>query len=318
MKIQHYCYTRGADIDYGNFSYPNNLAKYDLDLVRLKVLSLLGDDVEKNMNIPKWLLIKTPNYIVWGICCFNKLIATNKYVDHKDRPIRGFFSIVITEYANSNISLPFDYKYFKELYTREVETYWDQWQQHECTTKGFITGDFNYISASHNQYVDLLNTDIFRCQSLGELDKEGIIAAALTLNNISLLIDNDNIEQATNKKGAFMNCLTSSVKFGLHTVKRQCPICKKYVSSFTATGVCLECKEIEELNKCKIIKEEKIDKQINIELKEAKNKIADLELEVKISNIKLKKKSLLIKILTIISTVLLLALLYKQDLFSLN
>lgn len=319
MKIQHYCYTRGGDIDYGNFSYPNNLSKYDLEIVRQKVLSLLGDDVEKNMNIPKWVFIKTPTYIVWGICCVNKFIATNKYLDHKNRPIRGFFSIVITEYTNSNVSLPFDYKYFKELYITEVETYWEQWQQHECKTNGFIAGNFNYISASHNNYVNLLNTDIFQCQSLGELDKDRVIAAALTLSNISLLIDNDNIEQATNKKGAFMNCLTSSVGFGVHAVKQQCPKCKKYVSSFTAIGVCQECKDSEELKKYKIKKEEEeMNQQIKTELKEARNKITELESEVKNSNSKLKNKDRWMKIWAIVSAVLLIVLLYTQDLFSLK
>lgn len=316
MKVEHYSFTRGAEKDYGIFSIPNNLTKSQLDIVRVKLMSILGDEVERNLSIPKWILYKDCDFLLWGVCCENRLLASShQKTAHKNRPIRGFFSIVITDFKGEKLKLPFDINYFRELYLKEVEAYWNQIEQHPNKTLGFIQGDFNYIRAAHNNYLDLLNTNIFQCQSLGELDKEGVIAAALTLDNVSLLIDNDNLQQATNKKGSFMNCLTSSVGFGGHQVKQQCPKCKKYVSSFTPSGVCFDCKKLEE-----VIKKEKedMDEQIKIELENAQNKITELKAEIEIKCSQLKKKDLLAKILAVVSIILFIALLYTQDLFSLK
>lgn len=307
-------------MDYGLFSAPGNLTKSQIDIVRTKLMSILGDDVERDLKTPKWILYKDYNFLVWGLCCENHLLASNpQETTHKNRPVRGFFALVITDFKGEELKLPFDINYFRELYPKEVEAYWNQKEQHQNKTFGYIAGNFNYISAAHNHYVDLLNTDIFQCKSLGVLDKEGVIAAALTLDNVSLLIDNDNIEQATNRNGLFMNCLTPSVGFGLHPVKRQCPKCKKYVSLFTQTGVCFDCKEAEEVIRRRIKKDEDdMDKQMKIELELAQNKIAELKSEVESNRSQLKKKERWIKILTAVSVALLIALLYSQDLFSLK
>ena len=320
MKVEHYCYTRGAEMDYGLFSVPSNLTKSQIDLVRTKLMSILGDDVERNLITPKWILYKGYNFLVWGLCCENRFIASDlQKTTHKKRPIRGFFGVVISDFTGEDLRLPFDINYFRELYRNEIEKYWDQIELHQNQTLGYLCGKYNYVSAAHNNYIELLNTDIFQCQSLGELDREGVIAAALTLNNVSLLIDNDNIEQATNRNGSFMNCLTPSVSIGLHHVKQQCPKCKKYVSSFTQSGVCLDCKEAEEATRRRIKKDEDdMDKQMKIELELAQNKIVELKSEVESNRLQLKKKERWIKILAVVSVSLLIALLYSQDLFSLK
>lgn len=320
MKIEHYSYTRGAEMDYGLFSAPGNLTKSQIDIVRTKLMSILGDDVERDLKTPKWILYKDYNFLVWGLCCENHLLASNpQETTHKNRPVRGFFAIVISDFKGEELRLPFDINYFRELYRIEVEKYWDQKELHQNQTLGYLVGKYNYVSEAHNNYVDLLNTDIFQCQSLGELDKEGVIAAALTLDKVSLLIDNDNIEQATNRNGSFMNCLTSSVSFGLHHVKQQCPKCKKYVSSFTQTGVCFDCEEAEEVIRRRTIKDEDdMDKQMKIELEFAQNKIVELESEVESNRLQLKKKDRVIRILAVILVGLLIALLYSQDSFSLK
>lgn len=319
MKIEHYSYTRGAEMDYGLFSVPSNLTKSQIEIVRTKLMSILGDDVERNLKTPKWILYKDYNFLVWGLCCENRFIASDiQKTTHKNRPIRGFFGVVISDFTGEDIRLPFDINYFRELYRNEVEKYWNQIELHQNQTIGYLLGKYNFVSAAHNNYIELLNTDIFQCQSLGELDREGVIAAALTLNNVSLLIDNDNIEQATNRHGSFMNCLTSSVSFGLHHVKQQCPKCKKYVSSFTQTGVCLDCKETEEVIIRRTRKDDDMDKQIKIELELAQNKIVELKSEVESNRLQLKKKDRVIKILAVILVGLLIALLYSQDSFSLK
>ena len=307
-------------MDYGLFSTPGNLTKSQKDIVRTKLMSILGDDVERDLKIPKWILYKDNNFLVWGICCENRLLASNpQETTHKNRPVRGFFAIVISDFKGEELRLPFDINYFRELYLNEVEKYWSQKEQHQNQTIGYLWGKYNFVSAAHNNYIELLNTDIFQCQSLGELDREGVIAAALTLNNVSLLIDNDNIEQATNRNGSFMNCLTPSVNFGLYHVKQQCPKCKKYVSSFTPTGVCFDCKEAEEVIRRRIKKDEDdMDKQMKIELELAQDKIAELNSEVETNRLQLKKKDRVIKILVVILVGLLIALLYSQDSFSLK
>lgn len=319
MKIEHYSYTRGAEMDYGLFSAPGNLTKSQIDIVRTKLMSILGDDVERDLKTPKWILYKDYNFLVWGLCCENHLLASNpQETTHKNRPVRGFFAIVISDFTGEDLKLPFDINYFRELYLNEVEKYWSQKEQHQNQTIGYLFGKYNFVSAAHNNYIELLNTDIFQCQSLGELDREGVIAAALTLNNVSLLIDNDNIEQATNRNGSFMNCLTLSVSFGLHHVKQQCPKCKKYVSSFTQTGVCLDCKEAEEVVIRRTRKDDDMDKQMKVELEIAQNEIIELKSEVESNRLQLKKKDKVIKILVAALLVLLIALLYSQDSFSIK
>lgn len=320
MKVEHYSFTRGAEKDYGVFFSPNNIAKSQLEIVRRKLMSILGDDVERNLKTPKWILYKDYNFLVWGLCCENCLLSSNnKVTTHKNRPIRGFFAIVISDFINEDLKLPFDINYFRELYLKEVETYWNQKELHMNKTLGYIAGNFNYVSASHNNYVEMLNTNIFQCKSLGELDNEGVIAAALTFDNISLLIDNDNIQQATNQKGSFMNCLTPSVSVGLHLVKQQCPKCKKFVSSFSQTGICFDCKDAEEkLINIINIDEDNMDKRIKVELDLAQNKIAEMKSELEIKRSQIKKKDRLIKILIVVSVILLIALLYLQDSFSLE
>ena len=320
MKIEHYAYTRGAEMDYGLFSASGNLTKSQIDIVKTKFMSILGDDVERNLKTPKWILYKDYNFLVWGLCCENRLLASNpQETTHKNRPVRGFFAIVISDFTGEDLRLPFDINYFRELYLNEVEKYWSQKEMHQNQTLGYLIGKYNYVSVAYNNYIELLNTDIFQCQSLGELDREGVIAASLTLDKVSLLIDNDNIEQATNRNGSFMNCLTPSVNFGLYHVKQQCPKCKKYVSSFTPTGVCFDCKEAEEVTRRRIKKDEDdMDKQMKIELELAQNKIAELNSEVETNRLQLKKKDRVIKILEVILVGLLIALLYSQDSFSLK
>ena len=305
MKIQYYCYTRTSSLDYGDFVLPS-LSNIQIEFIRNKVLSITGDTNAK-FSIPKWILIKTNDFIVWGCCCWNSLLAQRNFTDSFGRSVYGFFSVVITGCDINDIKLPIDVEFFQTLYLNEVEKFWYSSENHKSSTTSCYLDGFSYVSPKFNDCVCLLNTNMLQCQSLGELDKECVIAAALTIDNVSLLIDNDNIEQATNKKGAFMNCLTPSVEFGLHIVKLQCPKCKKYVASFTATGVCLECKDSEEQNKKE---EEEISKQVKIELEDFKTKITELESEIEISNIKLKKKERLVKILTIVSVVLFTGLLY--------
>ena len=210
MNISHYCYTRGHEFDYGNFSFPNSLDENSLDELRSKVFSILNS-IERDLNLPKWVLIKKRNTIIWGVCCYNKMLCKTLYKDCKGRPIRGFFALVLTDINRSDLRVPFDLSYFKKLYEYEVEKYWYELTSHENSTTDFLEGNYPFVSAYPNEYVDYLNTNSSYCKSLGKLDKVKTLAAALTHDTISLVMDNDNIEQANNPMGSFMNCLSDKL-----------------------------------------------------------------------------------------------------------
>ena len=308
MKIQHYCYTRNSHIDYGDFVLPD-LPKNQVDFIRKHILSITGDSNPK-FTIPKWILIKFDDVIVWGCCCWNSLLAENHFKDSLGRPVYGFFSIVITNFIPDEVKLPSDIVYFKELYSKEIEPYWNSSERRYSATDASISDRYKYIRAGREVNLTL-NTDLFQCLSLGNLDKDMVVSAALTLDNVSLLIDNDNIQQATNKKGAFMNCLSSAVAPGSYTVKQLCPQCKEYVSAFTSAGICSTCKEKDQARIVTIKKEEEdMDKQLRRELDDANSKILYLQYDIEEANKSIKKKNLLIKVLLGVIVLLLLGLLY--------
>ena len=310
MEIQYYCYTRNIKLDYGDYLLPSNLSREQFDFVQKKILAVLRDDKIK-LSIPKWMLIKFKDVLVWGVCGWNSLLSECHFKDHVGRPVYGFFAIVISKYSEENIKIPYDIKYFQQFYAERIAPYWNSRYVSNNPTSEFIEGNFNYIGATYNNLIDLLNTDIFQCQSLGELDKEKVVSAALALDNVSLLIDNDNIEQATNKTGAFMNCLSSAVAPGSYTVKQLCPQCKEYVSAFTSVGICSTCKEKDQARIVSIKKEEEdMDKQLRRELDDANSKILYLQYDIEEAKKSIKKKNLLIKVLLGVIVLLLLGLLY--------
>lgn len=309
MRILHYCYTRTNYIDYGDIVSPLGMPKKETDIVRKKILSITAD-VYLKLSTPKWLLIKNENQIVWGCCCWNSLLAVEKYKDYSGTPVYGFFSIVISDYSSTDdIKVPFDIEYFRQLYSLEVEPFWNKREEHRDSTINYIQGDFKYIHSNYNTYVNIINTDKFQCKSLGNVSKEDVIAAALTFDDVSLIIDNDNIEQATYKEGAFMNCLSSAVAPGSYTVKQLCPKCKEYVSAFTSAGICSTCQE-----KIATIKkeEEDMDKQLEEQLNEAYQRYKDLKNNFDEANEIIKKKELLIIVLSIVILLLLLVLVYTH------
>jgi uncharacterized Zn finger protein (UPF0148 family) len=281
-------------------------------------LSITGDSNPK-FTIPKWILIKFDDVIVWGCCCWNSLLAQSHFKDSLGRPVYGFFSIVITNFIPDEVKLPSDIDYFKELYLKEIEPYWNSSERRYSATDVSISDRYKYIRASRKVNVTL-NTDLFQCLSLGNLDKDMVVSDALTLDNVSLLIDNDNIQQATNKKGAFMNCLSSAVAPGSYAVKQLCPKCKEYVSAFTSAGVCSTCQENEQISIDTIKKkEEDMDKQLKRDLDDANSKIQYLQYDIEEANKKIKQKDKLIKFLSAVIVLLLLALSYLcRDNFSLN
>ncbi len=293
MEIQHYCYTRGYNIDYGNFSYPSNISDAVCRHVRSMARAIL-DDEKKDLLIPKWMLVKKGGVVVWGVCAYNRSLCKEKDKDREGRPIRGFFGVVISDVHGARVRVPFDIQYFKELYAREVEGYWDQREQHKNRTVGFIEGTYHYVEAVSGVVSGRLNADMFVCRSLGNVDKDGVVAEALALDEVSLVIDNDNLEQVTEPGCAFMNCLSKGVAPGEYPVKQKCPSCERYVSRFGDLGVCESC-EKENLEKQR--EEEEMDKQMKKELENTQRKVRNLEFEIKTYERQLAQKQRWVKIL---------------------
>lgn len=280
MRIQHYCYTRGKQMDYNDFVKPDNVGNDFLTTLRNKAISILRDaDIERNLNIPKWLLVKTNHIIAWGCCCNNALLSETNFLDHVDRNIRGFFAIVISDF-DSSVKLPFDLDYFKQLYEKEIVSYWNQYEPHDCKVDKFVTDDFDAIIPEETQVRDKLNIDSRVCYSLGTINKKEAIANALTFETISLLIDNDNIQQAINPSGSFMNCISNVVPEGRWEIKEgsKCRQCGKQ-TMVLHDGLCTSCKHLarekqkndkimmeklnEELQQTKV-ENERLQKEINI------------------------------------------------------
>lgn len=293
-------------MDYGAFSDSTCLSQKVRNEIRYKILALLGNG-SHDLKIPKWILLKDEENIIFGVCCENRILTEgDKWVDNKSRSIRGFFAIILSDYNIIEVKLPFDITYFKKLYLLEVEKFWYQRMLHTNQITDYISGDYNYIKATKNSYTSTLNTNIFKCKSLGNENREEVLASALNFDNISLLIDNDNIEQATNKNSPFMNCLSANVQTGGYAVKQKCSKCGKFVSAFVEKEICIECKENEDI----IIEEEKMNRKLEEELGKANHKIETLESMIEYKTRCLKNKNTLIKILLIIIVLLLFALSY--------
>ena len=317
MEIQHCCYTRGNSLDYGFFSCPGNMSSRTQNLIRKKVLSVI-DEMDCRLATPKWMLLKCGNTIIWGVCCWNRLLAQKKYCDYSGTPVSGFFSVVITDTNLSAVRLPFDICYFKQLYALEVEASWEQQESHSNKTAGLLPGAYHCIRASSNAFRELLNTDMFRCKSLGRQNKEEVVAAALTLENVSLLIDNDNIEQATNRGGSFMNCLSVEVPVGEYVVKQECPKCKRYVSAFTDGGVCPDCQK-QELKTMREEKEKDMDRKLQNDLEIANRQIQELKSIIASDKKALKRKAVIINWLLFVCIALLMILSFAyRDTFSIK
>ena len=79
------------------------------------------DAKNEQLKQPSWVLIKTNDYILWGISCLNETIATQSY-DKVGRQVRGFFGIV----ADASLDqLPFGLSFYKKLYQTYVSPVWD-------------------------------------------------------------------------------------------------------------------------------------------------------------------------------------------------
>lgn len=308
MKTECYCYTRGEQPDYRDFCIPRNIGKEIVSTLHNMVTPIL----EWGLNTPRWVLYRHRDVIVWGICCKNELLSVSCNVDVKGRSVKGFFAIVCSDIDEDNICIPsFDLNLFRELYEKEVASYWycQEGDIHYSQTHSFEIDNGSVIYAKGGGYSIDLNTDIFRCVSLGSGDKYEVVAAALSYPEISLLIDNEEMAEATGKKEPFMNCLSSHIASRTVRVKRICPQCRKYVDGFSENGVCIEC-EKENIGKTESFENGGLNEMEQSELEKLKRKLRDSEFYVEELDRALTRERRINKILWIVCAVFLLAIAY--------
>ena len=312
MKIECYCYTRGEQPDYRDFCIPNNVERDFISILHDMVAPIF----KQKLDTPRWVLYKHQRVVVWGICCNNELLSDSYNVDVKGRLVRGFFAFIFSDVDVCNFGLPtFDISVFQDLYEKEVAPYWfcQEGEFHYSQIHSIKYDDGSRIFPKHNEYSEALNTDISLCKSLGNGDRQNVVAAALSLPEISLLIDNVDMSEAIGKKGAFMNCLSSKVAPKTVKVGRVCPQCHKLVDELIEEGVCSNC---EANNKSKKPDNVVPDENINQNEMEQKDK-QKLEKELRNCKYQIEKKNKALsiarrtnKILLMICAVLLLGAAY--------
>lgn len=307
MKIESYCYTRGEQPDYRDFCIPNNAGKNIVSIIHNMVVPIL----ENRLDTPRWVLYKCHDVVAWGICCKNELLSSSFNTDIKGRSVKGFFAIIYSEIDDRNFSIPsFDISLFRELYKNEVAAYWycQEGYTHFSQTHSDNNDDSNNIYAESNEYTNILNTDIFQCLSLGKRDRQKAVAAALTLPVISLLIDNEEMSEATSKKAPFMNCLSSHIPNKIAKVQRICPQCHKYVNAFTEDGICFDCET--EKRKIDMLNAENQNDMKQIEQQNFERELRNCRFRIEDIDKALAREKRMNKILVIICGVFLLVIAY--------
>ena len=305
MIIQNYCYTRSDKLDYRDFVIPDNLNGKCLSTVRSIVRQILALEVKE----PVWVLYKTSDIVVWGVCCKNSCLSQKYNVDEMGRAVYGFFSIVISDFSLHDLCVPYDLSFFKKLYENEVSPNWFRRQGEKFISSGGVTfhGPYHLINAFENDSIHLLNTDIFRCKRLGEPNIEEMIASSLTIDSITLSIGYDATENLSNGNALFMNSIVLGKPERIIPVKQACPSCGEYVSRFTSIGICDDCAKKNEVKSTPYYtaNDEEM-KQKDYELAELQRQLHNCQLEIEEKNKTIKKQNRLIAILRIVCGLLLL------------
>lgn len=114
MKIQYYplIYTASRGLDYNLWISPPNVCQTAVEICRRS----MADDLYGVSNNPKRLYVKTPDFLLWGVCMNNRFMTALDpyyYTDAFGRPIRGFYGAYIplplANDAHYPQSLPLDF-----------------------------------------------------------------------------------------------------------------------------------------------------------------------------------------------------------------
>lgn len=303
MLIQNYCYTRGLEPDYRDFVTATNLPVSMLSKIR----SMIKPIIEEDLSTSRWILFKERDVIVWGICCKNELLSDNCFTDIKGRKVKGFFSIVMSDYKDEELSVPYNTEYFKQLYQREIEPYWEcsEGTSHASSPNLNIIDLHETIQANKNTGKIDLNNNEFLCKALGHVNAKEAIATALGFDNMSLVVGCESFDESYKSEENFKNCITIDYREELHAVQRRCPKCKKMVSFFTEQGICSECSSKNNI----IVDTKEINEMDQNQYKKLERENRDLGFKINELSKQFKKTDRRLKIMTIICGLLVLILL---------
>lgn len=145
MKAQYFVYTRNRYDDYkpvyvpdDNFCSPET-RKYFLKQSR-GVINI--ETYSGSLDEPRWLISRKGNCILFGIGVMNRILGVDNNTDYTGTPIRGFFGVVINA-SDNQIKVPFDIKFFVDLYTNIIDPIWNYLRE-DFKFKGVeVTQDFN-------------------------------------------------------------------------------------------------------------------------------------------------------------------------------
>lgn len=161
--IYPFIYTRTKYHDYRILTTKSlkNLPREIMILSRSIARAMIDVDNDY-LKEPTWVLVKTDDYILWGISCLNCLLS-HKSNDKTNRPVRGFFGIIAV--TSSTHILPLDTDYFKQLYAKYVNPIWESLNDSEEIEVESVTIPCeNYIYPSEQTSIINLDQSICRIQ----------------------------------------------------------------------------------------------------------------------------------------------------------
>lgn len=314
MEIYSYCYTRGLEPDYRDFVNAPNLPMS----VLAKIRSMIKPIIEENLSTPRWVLIKEDNIIVWGICCMNELLSIKNYSDIKGRKVKGFFSLVLSDFDGEDVYVPYSVEFFQKLYQKEVEPCWEchEGSSHRSSKVYSYSDIQDVIYASNESGIIDLNSSPFLCKALGDVNVKKAVATALCHKNVSLITGCQSFSESYKAEENFLNCITLDSREELHAVQKKCPKCGKKVSFFTEHGVCYECdKQIFNIENTGVIStmEQSQYKKLERENRDLAFKLNELLKKSKTTDRKLKVMTIICGILLIALLLLLLGKINKKN-----
>ena len=183
MKAQYFVYTRNFDNDYKLIIAPSE--EFCPQEIRRKFLiqarGLINvEQFDDPLNNVRWLFSRINNFILWGIGTNNNILSDECNKDFTGRLVRGFFGIVI-DVTTSNVSIPYDIDFFKNLYARYIVPLWmekrENFARHSIDVDENLS-NYRFLHADKNSDI-VLNFDPRKSVILGDVDEVFAFQCAL-------------------------------------------------------------------------------------------------------------------------------------------
>ncbi len=220
IKAQYFVYTRNRDIDYRTFYSPSEeLCPRETRKKFLKEIRGVIDieTYDDPLDSPRWLYSCSNGLLLFGVGTMNNELSETYNVDFANRPVRGFFGIVLP-YLTSEVCLPMDINLFSHLYKQYIEPIWELDRDHfntqtiEVDLNEFINDGIHVIYPTNNGLS--LNYHDNKCVILGDIKPEDAFSNALTLgHDISIVTGFNNKKHAysVDSEYKYMNVIVKNV-----------------------------------------------------------------------------------------------------------